>query len=171
MNEVWDVYTRDRAKTGRTHVRGLPLGRGDYHLVVVVWVLNPDGRILISKRHPGKPHWPLYWECTGGAALAGEDSLTAALREVREETAVELDPANGRMLYAKLGDDTIYDYWAFVQEVALEDTAPQEGEVVEIRFASLGEIRRMIRDGTFIPTLSSFLDFAQTDRELSGILR
>jgi 8-oxo-dGTP diphosphatase len=171
MTEVWDVYAEDRAKSGRTHVRGLPLKKGDYHLVVVVWVLNPDGRILISLRHPGKPAWPGYWECTGGAALAGEDSLTAALREVKEEMGVDLDPGKGRMVYSLLGEDTIYDYWAFVQAVELEDTVPQETEVTEIKFASPGEIREMVRTDRFIPTLASFLDFAETDELLSKIIR
>ena len=35
------------------------------------------------------------WETTAGCAVAGEDSITAALREVREEVGLELDPADG----------------------------------------------------------------------------
>jgi len=171
MTEVWDVYAEDRAKTGRTHVRGLPMNSGDFHLVVVVWVLNPDGRILISRRHPDKPVWPGYWECTGGSVVSGEDSQTAALREVKEEMGVDLDPGKGRMLYSLVGEDTIYDYWAFIQDVDLEKTVPQETEVTEIRYASRDEIRELIRTDRFIPTLVSFLDFAETDALLSDAAR
>ena len=35
------------------------------------------------------------WETTGGSALAGDDSLTAALRETKEELGIDLDPQKG----------------------------------------------------------------------------
>ncbi len=125
---------------------------GDYHLVVLVWVATPDGRLVVTRRHPDKP-WPLLWECTGGSVLAGEDSLRAALREVREETGLALDPARGRVVDSYAGDDTIYDSWLFDHDVRLEDTAMQEGEVVDIKLAFPAEIEALFSRGEFVPTL------------------
>ena len=88
--EIWDIYDGSRRKTGRTAVRGERLGEGEFHLVVHVWIVNGKGEYLITKRSPNKP-FPGMWECTGGSALAGEDSLGAALRETKEETGITLN--------------------------------------------------------------------------------
>lgn len=95
--ELWDVYDKDRNKVGRTHLRGNTLENGDYHLVVHVWIVNSDGLILVSQRHPSKPFGNL-WECVGGSVLAGESSLEGALREVNEEIGISLSPVSGRIL-------------------------------------------------------------------------
>jgi 8-oxo-dGTP diphosphatase len=171
MSEIWDVLTREREHTGRTAVRGIALGEGDYHLVVVVWIVDPDGRIVLTKRHPGKPNWPEYWECTGGAVLAGEDSLAGALREAKEEIGVVLDPEKGRMLRSFTGQDSIYDYWVFVQDVDPERVELQAEEVTDIMFVKFPELVSMFDSGLVVPTLRNFLDLVDTDKALSELLR
>lgn len=42
------------------------------------------------------------WECVGGSVLAGEDSLTGAVREVKEEVGLELAPEQGILVF-KIG--------------------------------------------------------------------
>jgi 8-oxo-dGTP diphosphatase len=69
--ELWDIYDKNRQKTGKIHERGKPISEGDYHLVVQVWIRNSKGEYLISKRHPNKPH-PNLWECPGGSVLKDE---------------------------------------------------------------------------------------------------
>ena len=54
--ELWDVYDENRVATGKTHVRGVPLAQGEYHLVADVWLVNEDQEILLTKRHPDKPY-------------------------------------------------------------------------------------------------------------------
>ena len=91
MAEYWDIYDADRIKTNRKHLRGEPIADGDYHLVVNIWIYNSQGKVLLTQRHPDIP-FPLKWACTGGSALAGEDTLTAAIRETREEIGLVLSP-------------------------------------------------------------------------------
>ena len=53
MREVWDVYTKDRKKTGKTCIRGEQgqLSEDEFHLWITVWIKNPEtGRYLISQR-------------------------------------------------------------------------------------------------------------------------
>jgi|GEM_PF-1808599 len=83
--ELWDLYDRGRKKTGLSQIRGEPIPKGHYHLVVHVWIRNGSGEYLISQRSPDREKDPLKWECVGGSALMGEDSLSAASREVQEE--------------------------------------------------------------------------------------
>ena len=93
--ELWDIYDRQRRTTGRFHVRGTPMGRGEYHLTAFVWVFNRQRELLLTRRAPEKEHYANCWAATGGAALVGETSLQTVRRELREETgavASELIP-------------------------------------------------------------------------------
>ena len=88
--ELWDLYDENREFTGKTQIRGEKIPQGYYHLAVHVWIRNRKGEYLISQRSADRPTFPLMWECVGGAATAGEDSLTAALRETAEEVGIDL---------------------------------------------------------------------------------
>lgn len=149
-DELWDVYDENRNKTGRLHRRGNPMPEGDYHLVVHVWVQNSRGEFLITKRSPNKG-FPNLWECTGGSALAGDDSLTAALREVREETGLILDSDRGQMLFSRKGEDYLGDVWLFRQDFDLADVVLLPGETVDKRCADKETILKMWREGEFVP--------------------
>jgi 8-oxo-dGTP pyrophosphatase MutT (NUDIX family) len=94
MTELWDILNDNGSFTGRVAERDAML-RGEetgYHLVVHVYIVNTRGEWLIQKRSATKAFLPGKWDITGGAVLAGEDSLTAALRETREEIGITLDP-------------------------------------------------------------------------------
>ena len=105
MLEMWDLYNGKREKTGRVLPRGVPVPKGLYHLTVSAWVVNSQGQYLLSQRHPQKAY-PLCWECTGGSVLAGEDSLSGAVREVREELGIILNQSNAKMIYQAKREET-----------------------------------------------------------------
>ena len=111
-DEMWDVYDEYRNLTGKLHRRGDFLKDGEYHLVVHVWLQNSNGDFLLTKRSPNKG-FPNMWELTGGSALAGDDSLSAALREVKEETGLTADPALGKCVISFRRDDNFVDVWLF----------------------------------------------------------
>lgn len=54
MSELWDLYDKYRKPLNKIHTRGVPLSKGEYHIVVDIWTINKDGKILIDKRHPNK---------------------------------------------------------------------------------------------------------------------
>ena len=153
--ELWDIYDGERRKTGRLHERGKHLAKGDYHLVVHVWIRNRRGEWLIDKRAPEKEVAPGIWETAGGSALAGESSLEAALREVREELGIALLPANGRLWRSMRRDHGYNDFcdiWLFEQEVSLSDIIFQPGETCDARWATADVIREMTREGSYFDT-------------------
>jgi len=149
-DELWDVYDENRNLTGRLHRRGDPMPKGDYHLSVHIWMLNNEGKFLLTKRTANKG-FPLMWESTGGSALAGDDSLSAAIREVKEETGLMLDPQKGQCLISGRGKDAFFDVWLFRQDFNLEDVVFLEGETCGAMYASVDEIRKMAKDGTMVP--------------------
>ena len=148
--ELWDIYDAQRNLTGRTHRRGDFLAPGDYHLVVHVWVQNSNGDFLLTKRSPNKG-FPNMWEPTGGSALAGDDSLGAALREMKEETGLDLDPNAGACVISSRHCDHFSDVWLFRQDFDLQNVRLLEGETCDAMYASAAQIRRMLADGEFVP--------------------
>jgi len=157
MGELWDIYDQCRSKTGRFHERGKPMVKGDYHLIVQVWIVNSIKEFLITKRSPSQSFWPNRWHATGGCAVAGDDSLTTALKETQEKLGVSLNPQNGRLFtsYTKPHDkddgSAFYDIWLFAQDIELSDMVLQEEEICDAKWASPQEIRSIIENGGFVP--------------------
>ena len=95
--EYNDIYDKNRKRTGRIHVRGTKWNPGEFGLVVCVWVYDGKGKLLLTRRAPEKSA-PGTWENSGGAVKAGEDSLTAIARELREETGITAAPEDFELL-------------------------------------------------------------------------
>lgn len=154
-DEIWDVYDCECRPTGRLHRRGDPLGAGEYHITVHVAIRNANGGYLLTKRSPNKGY-PNMWEITGGSAVAGDDPLTAALREVEEETGICLDPKNGRLIFRKTGDCFHDHVFLFTQEFDLAEVTLQEGETCDKCVATREEILELDCAGKLVPY--SYLD-------------
>ena len=150
--ELWDLYTRDRERTGETMVRGAPPTDGRYHLVVHVCIFNSNNQMLIQQRQPFKSGWSNLWDVTvGGSAVAGDNSQRAAERDVAEELGYSLslkDEMPALTLYFSHGFDDVY---VLEREIDLNALRLQPEEVQAVRWASLDDIRAMIADGRFIP--------------------
>lgn len=149
--ELWDILDKDGNRTGRVAPRGSKMSEDEYHLVVFIWVENVDGKFVISRRSPNKTK-ANKWETVGGSFIAGEESLEAALREVKEEIGVELKTENGGLL-RRIRFDTkhpwIGDIYHFKQDININEIIPQQGEVSEVKLMNKEEILEIIKRGDF----------------------
>jgi 8-oxo-dGTP diphosphatase len=59
-------------------------------LVAAVALIDPDGRVLLAQRPPGK-HLAGMWEFPGGKVHQGESPEAALVRELAEELGIETD--------------------------------------------------------------------------------
>jgi len=152
MAELWDIYDCDRKPTGRFAERGKPMNRDDYHVVVQIWIHSSKGKFLISKRSPEKSHGNC-WETTGGSVIAGETSFEGALREVREELGVTLDPKKGRLIATRRYDYELWscpaflDIYYFEHDCPIEDVVLQQGETCDAKWATVEEIHALRDSG------------------------
>ena len=104
------------------------------------------------------------WETTGGSVLMGEDSLTGAIREAKEELGIDLPPKAGRLMFSRVRDwvdgrrfGDILDVWEFPYEgEARLDLA--EGEVCDTRWADITDIGRMLESGEMVETLRYIME-------------
>ena len=150
--ELWDVYTKDREKTGRLHSRGSKMKAGEYHMVVHVCIFNSKNQLLIQKRQPFKKGWSNMWDITvGGSALQGESSCQAAEREVFEEIGLKLDLSDARPDFTINFEDGFDDYYLLEREVNLDELHLQEEEVQDVRWADKEEVLQMQEQGIMIP--------------------
>lgn len=151
--ELWDLYDSNKNLTSKKIARGEPIPPGYYHIVVQVFIKNDQDRWLITKRDPKKKH-PLLWEPTAGAVLSLETSAQAALREVKEETGIALDPRRGRLFrtfrYDQWEIPAFLDVYVFHDHTPIEKVVLQKGETIEAKWASAEEIHQMMENGQFI---------------------
>ena len=161
--ELWDLYNEKRELTGKTHVRGQEVPQGFYHLVVHVWIRNNKGEYLISQRSADRSNCPLMWECVGGSAVAGEDSLTAVLRETKEEVGIDLSTDNGKIKYSVVGRiingvkfTDIVDAWEFEYDGDIDLTHATTAEVTQTKWMSVDEIRALFEEKKLVQTLGYF---------------
>lgn len=164
--ELWDLYSEQRELTGREQIRGEEIPQGYYHLVVHVWIRNRNGEYLISQRSEDRPAFPLMWECVGGSALKGEDSLSAALRETVEEVGVKLCPKDGNILCSMVGRvvngikfSDIVDVWLFEYDGPVNLETATTKEVAQTVWMKKTEIKRLFDNGDLVNTLGYFFDF------------
>ncbi|WP_409273440.1 NUDIX hydrolase [Neobacillus sp. SCS-31] len=150
MPEFWDVYDRNRNKTGRTAIRGEKLAPGEFHLVVHIWILNSNGEYLIQKRAPHVKGFPNMWATTGGAAVMGDDSAAACVRETKEELGIIPDMENAEVAFTVFREASISDVWLVRQNVDIAECVLQKEEVSAVKWATPEEILSMANRGEFV---------------------
>lgn len=145
--ELWDLLDEDGMPVGATHVRGEKLPHGAFHRVVEIFTMNSKGELLITKRAPEKKPYPNMWEITGGAVVAGEDSLDAARRELREETGIEVANRELNLILTHKGNSAFVDIYIAHKDIPAEKLTMQPGETSAAKWVKLSEFERMIGDG------------------------
>lgn len=168
--ELWDIYDENGEKTSRVHTRGKPMKPGDYHLGAIIVVVNRGREILCTLRSPEKRVYPGVWENTGGGVLAGEDSLTAAVRELKEETGIRAAPEELTFLYrVKMlepdGAGLFNDVYALRRDVDLSEVILQPGETTDARWIPYEEWEKLGRAGKILTPAGP------DNNEFFGILR
>ena len=142
--EFNDIYDRNRRRTGRLHVRGTRWRRGEYGLIVCVWVYDGRGKLLLTQRAPEKS-FAGTWENSGGAARAGENSRHAIARELFEETGIRAKPEDFELLESRRDRDAFFDFYCLKNATPLEDIVLQPGETTDAKWATFDEIHDMIK--------------------------
>ena len=155
--EFWDIYDKNKQKTGRTMKRNdWCLKDDEYHLTVLGVIRRTDGRYLITQRVMTKSWAPGWWEVSGGGVMAGEESHKAVAREVLEETGLDVSNATGGYVFSYKrenpgeGDNYFVDVYKFVGEFDEADVKPQEAETDGFMLATMDEIKAFADKGIFL---------------------
>ena len=155
--ERWDIYNALREKTGRTMARNdWNMNPGEYHITVLALLERPDHTFLITQRVLTKAWAAGHWEIPGGGVRAGETPKEAVVREVREETGLDLTEVPGEVICSyrrdnpEERDNYFVDVFRFTFDFAPEDIVLQEEETAGFRIVPAEEIQKLGAEGIFL---------------------
>ena len=146
--EFWDVLDGQGKPTGKTAPRG-QLARGEYHMAVHIWIMNDKRQLLIQQRADTVELLPGKWAVTGGSALAGEEPLYAARRELHEELGVEAKEAELEWLFRIKRQNAFQDVWLLRQNINVGEIQMQLSEVQAVKWVTMGNLKQLAKKGKF----------------------
>lgn len=109
--ELLDVLDETGQKNGQTRERSLVHAYGTWHATSHVWIIQKraDGgmNVLLQKRSSNKDSFPGCWDISSAGHIpAGSDFRESAVRELKEELGLTVQPEKLRLLdYIRLEKD------------------------------------------------------------------
>lgn len=160
--EFIDVLDERRNKVGIVRNRELVYKNGDWHKTVHIWLINSKNELLIQKRAKDKQTFPNLWAISiAGHVISGETSIEAALREIKEEIGIDVNPNDLKLIFTikriqeyKNGFLHVHDdVYLFKYDLDLYNTKIQKEELTDIRFINYKELEERLinKDSSFVP--------------------
>ncbi len=158
--EVIDIVDKD-LNIVRTGKRGENLKRGEFFKFIHIWIIV-NNKVLIQKRGYDRMWAAGKWATHTGVVSASEDEKQCAKREVEEEMGISLnldDIELGFVITPKNYFTGIgFIYFAKINEC---DIKIDNKEVIDYMFVEINELKRMIRN-------RSFIDYGRRGKDYDG---
>jgi len=154
--EYFDILDENGNKTGKIKLRNEVHRDGDWHKAVHIWIINDKGDILLQRRCATKDSNPNMLDISSAGHLtAGDDSLSGAIRELKEELNIDIQP-NQLQFIKTLKRSSKYtetfinnefdDLYILRTNKGIEDMKYQEEEISEIFYVPYKEFKNMVNN-------------------------
>lgn len=165
MEELIDVLDENGIKTGEVLPRSEVHRKGLWHRLIVVAIVNEKNQILIQQRSYKKEKNAGMWDISAaGHISAGQDSLSAARREINEEVSVDLgfnvDIKDFRYMFSYRKEEIVnenyidkqfFDFFILRRnELKVENIKVQKSEVEQVKFVNISQLNTMIENKEII---------------------
>lgn len=154
--EYFDLLDENGNKTGKTKLRSEVHRDGDWHKAVHIWIINNNGDILLQRRCATKDSNPNMLDISSAGHLTvGDDSLTGAIRELKEELNLDVNKEDLEYIKtlkssSKYTDSFINnefdDMYILRTDKKIEDMKFQEDEISEIMYVPYKEFKEMVQN-------------------------
>ena len=150
--EYFDVVNKNKTKTGKVLLRGSKLEPGEFNVGVEVWIINSNKKILLTQRSQLKSH-PLQWECPGGCLVSGENSESAAVRELKEEIGLDINLQDLKYLSTHLYKYQFVDIYLLKKDIIIEKLSLQKEEVADVNWFSIEDFLELYNKNQIVPSV------------------
>ncbi len=111
-------------------------------------IIINNGQVLIIKNAAMRDKNKAYWGFPKGHINPGEKSEEAAIREIKEETGVEVEIVKklgeSRYVFTKDGEKIFKLVVYFVMNYKSGELKPQQDEVLEVKWVELEEALKIL---------------------------
>lgn len=147
--ELLDYYdSENKVKLG-TKERDLVHTENLWHREISVWILNDEKQVLIQKRSSNKKQAPNKYGLCAGHIDPNETELETAVREVFEETGIELKESDLEYVDLYVNDvegNKHFKYIYFARtSMKISDMIMQE-EVSELKYITIQELKKIVEE-------------------------
>ena len=166
--EYLDVVNEENDFLGKIEDRNSIHEKGLWHREVAVWVLNKKGEVLVQKRAATKKQAPNKWAVTAGHIDAGENPISAAIRESYEEIGLELKENDIEFLFitkinkkfSECQYNNHFQYCFCVKTYKkISEFKIQKEELSEIKYISIEDLEDIVNSGdeNYVFSKSSYM--------------
>lgn len=143
-----DVLDENGNPTGvKKNKAGIHEG-GYWHNAAWVWIYNSKGEVLLQKRSKNKDSHPGLWDISAaGHVDSGEEPVEAAIREIREEISIDVNPEDLKFIKKRVSSsfnkdngwqNNEFDYvYLYKWDGRTDDLVVQDDEVERMQFIPL----------------------------------
>jgi isopentenyldiphosphate isomerase len=161
-DELIDIYDVNNKSLGISKMKSEAHRDGLWHRAVIMILYNSKGEILLQKRAKDKEVYPDRWDvAAAGHVGAGEEPVTAALRELAEEIGIFVKENDlhfvgvikARSAYLQVKDkEHVYVYF-LKYDGKISDLKLQKEEVQDAKFISTDALKQEIENNfdSYVP--------------------
>lgn len=154
--ELRDLYDKDRKLTEEKIYKGQNIPQGRYYITVVIFIQNSKNEFLLQKRSKKKDG---KWATTGGHPISGQTSEEGIITEVKEELDIDIVSENIKLFKTIKTKDDFVDIYYLKEDVDITKIKIQKEEVSDIKWATIEEIKKLIKSEAFSTSHAEFFQF------------
>ena len=154
--EYFDILDENGNKIGKTKLRSEVHRDGDWHKAIHIWIINDNGDILLQRRCATKDSNPNMLDIScAGHLIAGDDSLSGAIRELKEELNLDI-PQKDLQFIKTLKRSSKYtetfinnefdDLYILRTNKSIDEMKFQEEEISELFFVPYKKFKEMVKN-------------------------
>ena len=173
--ELLDILDENGNKTGFVEDRSEIYKKGLWHRTSHIWIINDNNELLMQKRNPDKKTYPNLWAISvAGHVDAGETSRDTAVRELKEEVNLDVNPDELEYLFTikriqPYGDHSLKvfdDVYLIRKNIDVEQTKLQVEELTDIKYVYYEYLEKIFRDGD-----KDYVPYTEEHKKLFDVLR
>lgn len=155
--ELIDIIDDDGNLTGRILPRSVVHKTGLRHRTVHIWICNAKGDLLLQRRALVKESFPGLWDISAaGHISAGDTSIKAAVRELKEELGIDARENEFRFVFTIKGlyenhaagfyDHELSDVYLLTKEITPADCKLAPEETMAVQWYTLQDLKMALEN-------------------------